>query len=156
MLADAILERDVRRLAAVRDACKRRAVAERERLLSPERVEVEGALAAIVSVCEQALDRLTRNATCAIERGSHAHVFLLEVARRPGISNSDLLAAMGAHEPEVSRAGRRLVERWLAVKRRFGWVNHWRLAPAGERALRALERQPASSRGAPRRHRGEA
>lgn len=99
-----------------------------------------GALLGILRVAETALDRLVPSSLIsAIGPNSHAHRFLSLLAERSGLRNADISGALGVHETEVSRVGRRLADTGLARKQRVSTMNLWEITPRGKAALDAAD-----------------
>jgi len=131
-LVDAIAELDVEtvRVAAggLRDAAGR---------ADDDRAEAH--LLGLLEVAHVAGRQLQSEAAVrSIEPASVSARFVATVGRHPGVCNSRIEEMLGIDETQVSRAGRRLVELGLAVKRRVGRQNAWVLTPAGRAVAEQL------------------
>ncbi|MFI1726478.1 hypothetical protein [Streptomyces sp. NPDC020489] len=71
---------------------------------------------------------------------------LLAMAETPSITSTQLLAELkneelSADETQISRSGRALVERGLAIKTRHGREVSWRTSPRGAAVVRSLQQR---------------
>jgi AcrR family transcriptional regulator/DNA-binding MarR family transcriptional regulator len=126
-LVDALLEGDDETLAgalqALRDA---RARADGDR-------ELVGWLDSTIAFAHWGLERVPSRATVA--EGSQAHDFLRALDGSPHLGSAELRRLLEVDETQVSRAGRRLLERGLVTRRKVGRQVFWQLTPRGQRAL---------------------
>jgi AcrR family transcriptional regulator/DNA-binding transcriptional ArsR family regulator len=148
-LVDALLEADettVRTaLGALRDARRRVLAAEPEP--GPEREQLLGWLAGMISVAHWALERLTPESTlAAVAGGTQAFSFLQALEHSPHVGSAELRQLLETDETQVSRTGRRLLDSGLVSRRKVGRHVFWELTPRGRRALEvAPARSPAPS-----------
>ncbi len=111
----------------------------------------EGHLLAYAEVVRYAMEEaLEAAATAAVEPGSLAERFLLELSARPGLRNRDLAAALGSEqavdEGQLSRLGSRLLASGLVHRRRVGRSNVWELTPRGSRAVASTKERKLHDR----------
>ena len=136
-VSDATLANDEPSLDALVESLRRR----QGRWPASERNESDDStvLRGVLRVAEAALDRLVpSNFIVQVTPGSHAHSFLRLIEERPGVRNADISEALGVHETEVSRVGRKLSEGGFAKKQRVGTTNFWEISPRGRAALAAV------------------
>jgi len=144
-LVDALLDADETTLrtslAALRDARGRVLAADPEP--GPERERLLGWLAGLIAVAQWALERLTPDSTlAAVPAGSQAYLFLQALERSPHVGSGELRQLLETDETQVSRTGRRLLERGLVSRRKVGRRVFWELTPRGRHALEVV---PAGS-----------
>jgi AcrR family transcriptional regulator/DNA-binding transcriptional ArsR family regulator len=137
-LVDALLDADETTLRtaleALRDVRGRALSAEPER--GPELERLLGWLAGMIAVAHWALERLTPESTlAAVPAGSQAYLFLQALGRSTHVGSSLLRQLLETDETQVSRTGRRLLERGLVSRRKVGRQVFWELTPRGRRAL---------------------
>jgi AcrR family transcriptional regulator len=143
-LVDAQLEADETTLRAALEALR----GARGRALAAERdgqgcERLLGWLEGMIAVSHWALERLTPEYTlAAVAPGSRAHLFLQALERTPHLGSAQLRQLLETDETQVSRTGRRLLERGLVIRRKLGRHAFWELTPRGRRAL---ELAPAAS-----------
>jgi hypothetical protein len=102
--------------------------------------EQQGRIRAMADVSSTALEQLVPlSALAGIEPGSRAHQFLSVLQERSGLSNAQLVEALGSDPADVSRIGRRLHDAGLARKRRYGRRNAWDITPRGLKAVGILD-----------------
>jgi AcrR family transcriptional regulator len=134
-LVDALLDRDQETLAvtvdALRDAHAR----------AGDDAELRGWLDAAVAVAHWGLERVP--SPTAVAQGTQAHDFLRALDGAPQVASAELRRLLEVDETQVSRTGRRLMERGLATRRKVGRQVFWQITPRGRRAL---EEAPARSR----------
>lgn len=138
-LVDALLEGDGETLgAALRALRDARARAGGDR-------ELTGWLDAAIDVSHWGLERTP--APAAVTRGTRDHDFLRALDGAPRLGSAELRGLLDVDETQVSRAGRRLLERGLVTRSKVGRQAFWRLTPRGRRALEdaPARRQPAGS-----------
>lgn len=136
LLVDAGLEGDESALDFALDRLQRLAALS----IREDGAEVRGRLLGLTDVVQWALERVMPLAAVAeLERSSHAHRMLRELAEEAGRSNRALAGALDVDETEVSRTGRQLAEAGLARKRKLGRTNEWSITPRGVQALEVLE-----------------
>lgn len=97
--------------------------------------ELRGRLLGLIDVTYWALRRLPSALQLSLDPAGHAARFLVEVARQPGQSNSQLAARLDVDITEVSRIGRKLVDADVVWKRREWRQNSWDITPRGRRYL---------------------
>lgn len=126
-LVDALLEGDGETIAAalhaLRDA-RVRAGGDRE---------MAGWLDAAIDFAHWGLERTPVRA--AVTRGTRAHDFLRALDGAPRLGSAELRGLLEVDETQVSRTGRRLLERGLVTRSKVGRQVFWRLTPRGRRAL---------------------
>jgi AcrR family transcriptional regulator len=136
-LVDALLERDDETLAAALDALRdARAGADGDQGLI-------GGLDTAIAFAHWGLERVPSQT--AVAQGTRAHDFLSVLAGSPPLGSAELRRRLEIDETQVSRTGRRLLERGLVTRRKVGRQVFWQLTPRGQRAL---EDAPAPRRSA--------
>jgi DNA-binding MarR family transcriptional regulator len=133
-LVDALLEADEEALAAALPALRdARARDGDEGLL--------GWLDAAIAFTHWGLERLSSPA--GVAEGTQAHDFLRALDGSAPLGSTEVRRLLEIDETQVSRAGRRLLERGLVTRRKIGREVFWQLTPRGRRAL---EEAPAPQR----------
>src|SRR3954471_17770983 len=111
-LVDALLERDGETLAAVLHALRdARARADGDQ-------ELVGWLDAAIGFAHWGLERVPSGP--AVARGTQAHDFLRALEGSPQLGSAELSHRLEIDDTQVSRAGRRLLERGLVSRRKVG------------------------------------
>ncbi|HEX8083047.1 MAG TPA: TetR family transcriptional regulator [Solirubrobacteraceae bacterium] len=126
-LVDALLEGDHETLAAAVDALRD------AHARAGGDAELRGWLDAAVAFAHWGLERVPSPA--AVARGTHAHDFLRVLDGAPQVASAELRRVLEVDETQVSRTGRRLLERGLATRRKVGRQVFWQITPRGRRAL---------------------
>jgi DNA-binding MarR family transcriptional regulator len=126
-LVDSVLEGDDETLAAALDAL-RDALARAD-----EDQELAGWLDAAVAFALWGLERVPSRD--AVRPGTQAHDFLRMLDASPQLPSAELRRRLEIDETQVSRTGRRLLERGLVSRRKAGREVFWQLSPRGKRAL---------------------
>ena len=124
-LVDGVLEGDGEMLGAALDALRDARAGADERMA--------GWLDAAIAFAHWGLERAPSSA--AVAAGSQAHAFLRALDGSAHVASADLRDALGVDETQVSRSGRRLLERGLVTRRKAGRQVFWQLTPRGRRAL---------------------
>ena len=126
-LVDAVLQGDADTLDSALNALRgvRADAAGDERLV--------GCLEAAIAFAYWGLERVP--AAACVEPGTQAHDFLAALDGRSGMASSELRQLLETDETQVSRTGRRLLDRGLATRRKVGKQVFWHLSPNGRRAL---------------------
>ena len=149
-VVDAVLAGDV---VAVRGALG----ALRSRRAAAPGPAAEGAAAAFAATAYWALERLPGEAE-AVAHGTLAWRFLAALAEG-AVGSAQLRGVLGTDETQVSRAGARLVDAGLVLRRKAGRRVSWELSPRGRAALErgaGAGGSPApAAEGPPRRPAGE-
>jgi AcrR family transcriptional regulator/DNA-binding transcriptional ArsR family regulator len=126
-LVDSLLAADGETLGAALDA------------LRDARARAEGELAgwldAAIAVAHWGLERVPSGD--AVAHGTQAHDFLRGLAGASQVGSAELRRLLEVDETQVSRTGRRLLERGLVTRRKAGRQVFWQLSPRGQRALEA-------------------
>ncbi len=126
-LVDALLEGDDETLAAALHALRdTRARADGDR-------ELVGWLDAAIACAYWGLERMPSPAKVA--QGTQAYDFLRVLDGSTQRGSVELRRLLEIDETQVSRTGRRLLERGLVTRRKAGRQVFWQLAPRGQRAL---------------------
>jgi AcrR family transcriptional regulator/DNA-binding MarR family transcriptional regulator len=134
-LVDALLEGDDETLAAALDALRD------ARARANGDPELVGWLDAAIAFAHWGLERLPSRP--AVAKGTQAHDFLSVLDGSPRLGSAELRRLLETDETQVSRTGRRLLERGLVTRRKVGRQVFWQLTPRGQRAL---EEAPAPQR----------
>ena len=135
-LIDALLERDDETLAAALDALRdARARADGDQ-------ELVGWLDAAIAFAYWGLERVP--STAAVAQGTQAHDFLSVLDGSPQLGSAELRRLLEIDDTQVSRTGRRLLERGLVSRRKVGRQVFWQLTPRGHRALEEAPAPPQS------------
>lgn len=93
---------------------------------------LETTLIAFAEIARAGLDRARQNHLAdSLDPGSWAARMLVLVHERPHITSAEVVSALGAHEAQVSRSGKALVDRGLLVKSRHGRAKGWHVTPRG-------------------------
>ncbi|MFC9256373.1 MarR family transcriptional regulator [Amycolatopsis thailandensis] len=96
-------------------------------------MRLEAVVMALAEVAQSALDRAEQAALADdLDPKSWAARMLVLVHREPHITSSDVGSRLGAHEAQISRSGKTLMERGLVVKTRLGRSKGWYATPRGE------------------------
>ncbi len=133
-LVDALLERDAETLAAALHALgDARAQAGGDE-------ELIGWLDAAIAFAHWGLERVPSPASVA--QGTQAHDFLNVLDGPPQLGSTELRRLLEVDETQVSRTGRRLLERGLVTRRKIGRQVFWQLTPRGHRALEEAPAPP--------------
>jgi AcrR family transcriptional regulator/DNA-binding MarR family transcriptional regulator len=136
-LVDGVLAGDDETLAAALDALRdARARAGGDQALI-------GWLDAAIAFAHWGLERVPSRA--AVAQGTRAHDFLSVLRGSPRSGSAELRPLLEVDETQVSRTGRRLLERGLVTRRKVGREVFWQLTPRGRRAL---DEAPAPKRSA--------
>lgn len=103
---------------------------------------LEAMVSVLADTTRAALDRARQTRLAEnLDPGSWAARMLLAVVAERGITSTEIVQKLCADESQVSRSGRALVERGLAVKARHGRTKGWSATPRGAAvAERLLER----------------
>ena len=139
-LVDALLERDDETLAAALQALRD------ARARTNGDQELVGWLDAAIAFAHWGLERVPSRA--AVAQGTQAHDFLGVLGGSAQLGSAELRRLLEIDETQVSRTGRRLLERGLVTRRKVGRQVFWRLTPRGQRVLEeapAPERSPSSN-----------
>ena len=134
-MVDGLLEGDAETLAAALDAlrdARARAIGD---------WELVGWLDAAIAFAHWGLERVPAQA--AVARGTLVHAFLRMLDATPQLGSAELQRRLEVDETQVSRTGRRLLERGLVTRRKVGRQVFWNVTPRGRRAL---EDAPAAKR----------
>jgi DNA-binding MarR family transcriptional regulator len=93
---------------------------------------LEAMVTVLAETVRASLDR-ARQARLAenLDPNSWAARMLVAVADEPGVTSTEIVKRLCADESQISRSGRALVERGLAVKTRHGRVKGWSATPRG-------------------------
>jgi len=135
-LVDALLEGDGETIAAALHALRdARARADGDR-------ELAGWLDAAIDFAHWGLERTP--APAAVTRGTRAHAFLRALDGAPRLGSAELRGLLEVDETQVSRTGRRLLERGLVTRSKVGRQAFWRLTPRGRGALEEASVPPRS------------
>ena len=138
-VVDALLECDDETLAAALDALRdARARADGDQ-------ELVGWLDAAIACAHWGLERAPSGG--AVAQGTQAHEFLQVLEGSTQLGSAELRRLLEIDETQVSRTGRRLLERGLATRHKVGRQVFWQLTPRGQRALEeapAPQRSPSS------------
>ena len=126
-LVDALLEADAETLAAALDALRD------ARARAGERGHLLGRLDAAIAFAHWGLERVPSPSDVA--PGTRAHAFLALLDGSPRLSSAELRRLLATDETQVSRTGRRLLERGLVTRRKVSRQVFWELSPRGRRAL---------------------
>jgi predicted NBD/HSP70 family sugar kinase/predicted ArsR family transcriptional regulator len=101
--------------------------------------EQSGRLLGLIDVAQWALKRAPAVSRIpAVEPDSWAARLLELMNERRGLDNSKLAAELGIGKDAVSRAGRELIQKGLAVNRKMGRQSHWETTPRGRKTLTLL------------------
>ncbi|OOC05722.1 MarR family transcriptional regulator [Amycolatopsis azurea] len=93
---------------------------------------LEAVVTALAEVAQSALDRAEQAALADdLDPKSWAAKMLVLVHGEPHITSSDVCSRLGAHEAQISRSGKALMERGLVVKTRLGRSKGWYATPRG-------------------------
>lgn len=93
---------------------------------------LEAMVAALAETARAGLDRARQTELAqTLDPDSWAARMLTTIDGQPGIISSMIAKELDADESQVSRSGRALVERGLAVKTRNGRSKGWRVTPRG-------------------------
>jgi AcrR family transcriptional regulator/DNA-binding transcriptional ArsR family regulator len=134
-IVDGLLEGDAEALAAALDALRdvrARAIGD---------WELVGWLDAAIAFAHWGLERVPAQADVA--HGTLVHAFLGMLDATPQLGSAELQRRLEVDETQVSRTGRRLLERGLVTRRKVGRQVFWNVTPRGRRAL---EDAPAPKR----------
>ena len=113
-----------------------------------------GAAAAFAATSHWALERLPGEAD-AVAQGTLAWRFLAAL-RGGAVGSAELRGVLGTDDTQVSRAGGRLLDAGLVLRRKAGRRVSWELSPRGRAALEPVAGAPAAvAEGPPRRPAGE-
>lgn len=135
-LADATLLSDASNLHSGLEAL-RSAHVRLARVSAPETTRLDGMITAFAETTRACLDRVRQaELSEAFDPRTVAARMLLMIDDEPGINSARMTERLGVQESQVSRAGRTLIERGLAVKSRHGKERSWRLTPRGVSVLR--------------------
>jgi AcrR family transcriptional regulator len=125
-LVDAVLAGDV-------DAVRAALGALRSRRAAAPGPAAEGAAAAFAATAHWALERLPGEAE-TVARGTLAWRFLAALGEG-AVGSAELRGVLGTDETQVSRAGARLLDAGLVLRRKTGRRVSWELSPRGRAAL---------------------
>lgn len=93
----------------------------------------------LLTLADGAGDRLTSDADVElIESGSRTHQMLQLLRAGRSVRSVDVVGALHISPEQVSRIGRALAERRLAVRTKAGREVYWDITPRGEEALEAV------------------
>lgn len=93
---------------------------------------LEAHLTLLAEVARAGLDRARQSQLAEnLDPASWAARMLVAIDEAPGITSAEVVRALGADDSQVSRSGRALIERGLAIKTRHGRVKGWRASPRG-------------------------
>jgi hypothetical protein len=130
-LADASLLADTHNLCAALETL-RTAHMSLSRDLAPEANRLDGMMCAFAETARACLDRARQTRLAAtLDPQTLAARMLLMIDDEPGISSAQVTLQLGVDESQISRSGRALIERGLAVKDRHGKERTWRCTPRG-------------------------
>jgi hypothetical protein len=130
-LADASLLTDVDNLRAALETL-RTAHMSLSHDLTPEADRLDGMMCAFAETARACLDRARQTQLAAtLDPQTVAARMLLMIDDEPGISSAQVTLQLGVDESQISRSGRTLIERGLAVKDRHGKERTWRCTPRG-------------------------
>lgn len=134
-LVDAIAQLDVATVQVAADGLRDTAIR-----ASDDRAE--SLLLGMLEIAHVAVRQLqSETAVHLVEPRSLAARFVRAVERHPGASNDLLTRLLDVEETQISRAGRRLSDLGLTIKRRVGRQNAWMLTPAGHAVAEHLAAQ---------------
>jgi DNA-binding MarR family transcriptional regulator/AcrR family transcriptional regulator len=105
------------------------------------RLELSGWLDAAIAFAYWGLERVPSSP--GVGPGTQAHAFLRALDGSPQRGSAELRGILDVDETQVSRAGRRLLERGLVMRRKAGRQVFWQLTPRGREAL---DETPAAAR----------
>jgi predicted transcriptional regulator len=141
LVTDGVLDHDQHAVNAAIQQLRRLYAQKSTQAKSLEMAETAGRVLGIIDVLQSAKVRtIPLGVLVEVERESHAHHFLDVLSNQPAWSNKSLAKSLEIDETEVSRVGKRLVERGLARKRRIGRENYWEITPRGGHALELVAR----------------
>ncbi|MBN1530404.1 MAG: helix-turn-helix transcriptional regulator [Thermoleophilaceae bacterium] len=126
-LVDAVLDCDDETLAAALHALRD------ARARAGGDPEPAGWLDAAIAFAYWGLERVPSQP--AVARGTQAHDFLSVLDGPPHLGSAELSRLLDTDDTQVSRTGRRLLERGLVTRRKAGRKAFWQLTPRGRRAL---------------------
>lgn len=136
ILVDAVLALDAEALASVSDPIRDR-LAQLDGDARGER-EMRGWLKAWLATARWTLERLPSDDENALRHNSQAWQFLDALWSDPNQTSTELRAAIGTGESQVSRVGRDLRARGLVTQRRAGRTAIWELTPRGRQLVGKL------------------
>ena len=136
-LVDALLESDGETLAAALDALRD------ARLRADGDQALIGWLDAAIAFAHWGLERVPSQV--AMAPGTRDHEFLRVLADSPQLGSAEVRRLLETDETQVSRTGRRMLERGLVSRRKIGRQVFWRLSPRGRRALDEAPAPPRST-----------
>nr|WP_042191392.1 hypothetical protein [Kibdelosporangium sp. MJ126-NF4]CEL20049.1 hypothetical protein [Kibdelosporangium sp. MJ126-NF4]CTQ97273.1 hypothetical protein [Kibdelosporangium sp. MJ126-NF4] len=94
--------------------------------------QLEASLVTLAEIARAGLDRARQNRLAdTLDPSSWAARMLVLVCARPHITSADIVSELGAHEAQISRSGKALVDRGLLVKSRHGRAKGWHVTPRG-------------------------
>jgi DNA-binding MarR family transcriptional regulator len=106
---------------------------------APGAVRLDGMVTAFAETAHASLDRIRQQQLAdTLDPSTLAARMLVLIADKPGITSGALSWTFSVGDSQVSRTGRALVERGLAVKSRHGKERYWRLTPRGAAAARQV------------------
>jgi AcrR family transcriptional regulator len=146
-LVDALLDADAETVRAALGALRdvRAGALDADTESSGGRERLLGWLEALIALAHWALERMQpESELSAVARGTRAWEFLRGLAGSDQVGSGALRQLLGTDETQVSRTGRRLLERGLVRHRKVGRQVYWDLTPRGRRALE-LAGPPAPS-----------
>jgi DNA-binding MarR family transcriptional regulator len=103
---------------------------------------LEALVALLAEAARAGLER-SRQAQLAdtLDPTSWSARMLVTVDEAPGITSATLSRALGAEDSQVSRSGRTLIERGLAIKTKHGRAVGWRATPRGAATAEQLRQK---------------
>ncbi|MCS7476908.1 MarR family transcriptional regulator [Umezawaea endophytica] len=135
-LMDAALLADIPNLRAALETLREAVLR-----LDPEgpTARLEAAVVTLAEVARAGLDRARQNEVVdALDPNSWAARMLILAHERPHITSAEIVTDLGAHEAQISRSGRTLIEQGLLVKNRHGRLKGWHTTPRGAVAAQRL------------------
>jgi hypothetical protein len=114
---------------------------------APETARLDGMITALAETARASLDR-ARQAQLAetLDPQTVAARMLLMIDAEPGVASAQMKEDLGIDDSQVSRSGRALIERGLAVKDRHGKQRCWRCTPRGTLSAQRIRDRAASQR----------
>jgi DNA-binding MarR family transcriptional regulator len=136
VLVDALLAGDTSAFEAVADPLRDRLAQLQDS--DEAAAEMRGWLTSMLALTRWTLQRLPSEEERTFGHNTQARNFLVHLLGRPSSSSSELRAALGTGETQVSRVGHGLRARGLVVQRRAGRSVSWELTPRGRQLANTL------------------
>ena len=106
---------------------------------------LEAMVSVLADTARSALDRARQTRLAEnLDPGSWAARMLVAVVAERGITSTEIVNKLRADESQISRSGRALVERGLAVKARHGRTRGWSATPRGAAVAERLRQRSES------------